>query len=50
MEYTDGWVRNRGYCSAGGHFDNVGTYIYNLSLIGVKPLEKLGYRIVIYMK
>lgn len=49
-EYTDGWVRDRGYYSAGGHYDNIGTHIYTLSLIGVEPLEKLGYRIVLYMK
>lgn len=48
MEYTDGWVRDRGYYSVGGHYDNVGNCIYNLSLIGVVPLEKLGYRIVLY--
>ena len=49
-EYTDGWVRDRGYYSIGGHYDNTGGYIYNLTLIGVTPLDKLGYRIVLYLK
>ncbi len=50
MEYTDGWVRDRGYYSIGRHFDDIGNHIYNLSLIGVVPLEKLGYRVVLYLK
>ncbi len=49
MEYIDCWVTSRGYSSAGGHFDNIGSHIYNLSLIGVQPLEKIGYRIVLYI-
>ena len=49
-EFTDGWVRDRGYYSAGGHYDNIGSHIYTLSLIGVEPSEKLGYRIVLYIK
>ena len=49
MEYTDGWVRNRGYYSVGGHYDTTGDYgISEYRLIGVIPLEKLGFRIVLY--
>lgn len=53
MEYTDGWVRARGYYSVGGYFDTPphGNYeIYSARLIGVTPLERLGYRVVIYIK
>lgn len=50
MEYTDGWVRARGYYSVGGYFDTLGNYgIYSPSLIGVTPLERLGYRVVLYI-
>ena len=50
MEYTDGWVRARGYYSVGGYFDTPGDYsIYSPRLIGVSPLERLGYRVVLYI-
>lgn len=51
MEYTDGWVEDRGYYSAGGYYDVIGQYEpYILRLIGVTPLEKIGFRMVLYNK
>lgn len=51
MEYTDGHVSNRGYYSVGGHYSTTSEYgIYSPRLIGVKPLDKLGFRIVLYVK
>lgn len=50
-EFTDGYVESRGYYSVGGHFDTTGdSSIYSPSLIGVTPLEKLGFRVVLYLK
>ena len=51
IEYTDGYVPDRGYYSVGGHFDTTSGYgIDSPKLIGVFPLEKLGFRVVLYMK
>lgn len=51
MEYTDGYVKSRGYYSAGGYYSYSGTYnIYNLFFMGIEPLDKIGYRMVLYLK
>lgn len=51
IEFTDGYVKGRGYYSVGGHYEDTGSYgIYNPSLLGVVPLGKLGFRVVLYLK
>lgn len=51
MEYTNGYVSTRGYYSVGGHFSTTSDYgIYSPRLIGTDPLDKLGFRIVLYLK
>lgn len=49
MEFTDGYVPDRGYYSVGGYYSepaNTGMP----SLIGVKALDKIGFRVVLYQK
>lgn len=51
MEYTNGYVPKRGYYSVGGYFSTTSDYqIYTPRLIGTEPLDKLGFRIVLYLK
>jgi len=53
LEYTDEYTEYNGggYLCAGGHFDNTGGYCADsLSLINTKPLDKVGFRVVLYMK
>lgn len=53
LEYIDEYTTNAGggYYCVGGHFDNTGGYkIDTMALIETKPLDKIGFRIVLYNK
>lgn len=53
LEYTDEYTTNNGggYLCAGGHFDTTGKYnASTMTLINTKPLEKVGFRVVLYEK
>lgn len=49
MEFTDGYVTNRGYYSVGGYYSEISN-LKTAHLLGVEPLDKLGFRIVLYLK
>lgn len=49
MEFTDGYVEQRGYYSVGGYYSETATF-KGTYLLGVEPLDKLGFRVVLYIK
>lgn len=49
MEYTDGYVVDRGYYSVGGYYSE-SSCLKTAHLLGVKPLDKIGFRIVLYLR
>ena len=50
-EYTDGYVKDRGYYSVGGYFDRPfeESDCFFPKLLGVSPLYRIGFRIVLYL-
>lgn len=49
MEFTDGYVENRGYYSVGGYYSEISS-LKTAHLLGVDPLDKLGFRVVLYLQ
>lgn len=49
MEFTDGYVEDRGYYSVGGYYSETAS-LKGAYLLGVEPLDKLGFRVVLYFK
>lgn len=50
-EFTDGYVKTRGYYSIGGYFDQ--PFVedsFSAKLLGVSPLYRIGFRIVLYLE
>lgn len=48
MEFTDGYVQDRGYYSVGGYYTQAADKILMPNLMGTTALDKLGFRVILY--
>ena len=49
-EYTEQYVKNMGYVTRGGNYDNIDKYSINSTATSTKADSRFGFRVVLYIK